>query len=123
MQALAGSGCVASKMMTVSDVRKQIRAWILFSRAFLLSMLDATPSNSPLMTTTVTSTGPAPPKRKFAMIVERQPLSINAAKPTPFVNHVKGLASTAFAGQPQLSGELYARVVWFHRNKATTDAD
>jgi hypothetical protein len=54
----------------------------------------------------------------FAMAVALRPVSLQSKRGTgPFVEKLRAEATSWLSGEPPLTGELYARIVWFHRRK------
>ncbi len=59
----------------------------------------------------------------FALVLPRRPLSQGAGGRGSFQEAVREAARRKFAGQEPLQGNLYARILWFHRQPTTQDVD
>lgn len=54
----------------------------------------------------------------FAMAVAMRPVSHQRKGGTgPFVERLRAEATSRFTGEPPLTGDHYARIVWFHKRK------
>lgn len=56
-------------------------------------------------------------------MTDQQPRSVNAKKFGDYAEYVKAEAVVKMNGSAKYVGKFYARIVWFHRGRATTDAD
>lgn len=59
----------------------------------------------------------------FYMVIAVRPLSSQAEHPGRYRLRLKQEARAAQGDDPQLSGNVYARIVWFHHEKAGQDVD
>jgi crossover junction endodeoxyribonuclease RusA len=55
----------------------------------------------------------------FAMVIPLKPVSIQRKRGTQsYARHLQREAAARFAGRAMLSGDLYARIIWFHSERA-----
>jgi len=59
----------------------------------------------------------------FAMVIPRRPISSNRNANPKFTRAIGETASAWMHSEPLLDGELYTRIIWFHRGKTDQDAD
>jgi len=63
------------------------------------------------------------PESPFFMVVARKPMSANKGTNKKYKDDLRARASECHRGKPVLSGPLYVRINWFHRERAETDVD
>ncbi len=59
----------------------------------------------------------------FSLVAAIRPLSLQAERKTAYRVRLRAGAVQAHGARGFLPGDLYARIVWFHRDKTTTDVD
>jgi hypothetical protein len=57
------------------------------------------------------------------LLFARRPLSINAQRRGPYLQYLNIEAAKQCAGLPLLSGDLYVRIIWFHKGPRNQDID
>lgn len=59
----------------------------------------------------------------FTLVLPRRPPSLGSGGKHLFQKALRDEAERRFAGQEPLRGDLYVRIVWFHREPTTQDVD
>lgn len=59
----------------------------------------------------------------FAMVVPRRPPSLRAGGKHLFQEALRNQATAVMDGRTVLTGDLYSRILWFHRKPAAQDVD
>lgn len=60
--------------------------------------------------------------KRFSMLMLRRPVSLRTASPK-YKSSINADASVAMDGRAPFEGRLYARIIWFHAEPTTQDAD
>jgi hypothetical protein len=59
----------------------------------------------------------------FSLVAAIRPLSLQAERQTAYRSRLRAEAVEAHGTRGFLQGDLYARIIWFHRDKTTRDVD